>query len=75
MQLVKCYREGGQQVFIVLTPSHIRDLGSGRYTYQHWLDMFNAIATTDHVDARITLFEVAVQPTPGVPVFEFTEPI
>lgn len=72
MQLVRCYREGGQQVFIVLTPSHIRDLGSGKYTYQHWLDMFNALATTNPADLPISMFEVATQPTTGVPVFQFS---
>jgi hypothetical protein len=70
MTLVRCYREGGQQVFIILTPAHIRDLGSGKYTSQHWLDLFNAIATGP-AEPPISMFEVATQPTPGVPVFEF----
>jgi hypothetical protein len=71
MKLVRCYREGGGQVFIVLTSIHIRDLGVGKYSYQHWIDIFNAMATANITDPQISMFEIAIQSTPGVPVFEF----
>lgn len=70
MQLVRCYREGGSQVYVLLSQSHVRDMGRGRYTYDHWLDIFNAIASGP-ADPVINSFEVATCPVPGVPVFQF----
>lgn len=74
MQLMRCYREGGQRVYIVISRS-IYDRTSHLFhpsdmAYQHWLDIFNAMATGP-ADSPITMFEVAHSVARGV--FEFED--
>lgn len=65
MQLIKCYREGGREVFIYFQRLTVMD----GMTDQHWLDLFNAMATGP-AEPPITMFECATRMAPSV--YEFS---